>query len=349
MMANLAMLSEILRPRYHVRAVNSGMRALEAARSEPTPKLILLDVMMPVLDGYGVLAELRADPATRDIPVIFVTALDDEANEEHGLRLGAVDYITKPVKPAIVLARVAAHLELKQVRDQLITQNTSLEAEVERRMSENLLIQDASILALGFLAETRDLETGDHIRRTQQFVHALAVRLSGHPRFAAQLDEKRIRLLTKSAPLHDIGKVGIPDAILLKPGPLTPEEWTIMQTHARLGAEAIEKTEATVRQPIAFLSVAKEIARWHHERWDGKGYPDRLAGETIPLSARLMALADVYDALVSRRAYKPAYSPEEAKRSIEQERGRHFDPDVVDAFLDCHDEFLAISRSVDRP
>jgi putative two-component system response regulator len=345
---NLAMLTEILRPHYHVRAATSGLRALDAARSEPRPQLILLDVMMPGMDGYAVLTELHADPETKAIPVIFVTALNDAVNEERGLKFGAVDYITKPVSPAIVLARVAVHLELKQVRDQLITQNTSLEAEVDRRMAENLLIQDASILALGYLAETRDLETGNHIRRTQLFVRTLAVRLAEHPRFAAQLDEQRIRLLTKSAPLHDIGKVGIPDAVLLKPGPLTTEEWAIMKTHAILGWEAIKKTEAALRQPIPFLATAKEIARWHHERWDGKGYPDGLAGEAIPLSARLMALADVYDAITSRRVYKPACSFVEARQIIEQERGQHFDPDVVDAFLDTTDEFLAISKLVDQ-
>jgi putative two-component system response regulator len=345
--SNLALLTEILRPHYHVRAATSGRRALDAARSEPQPQLILLDVMMPGMDGYEVIGELRADPVTRAIPVIFVTALNDDDNEARGLKLGAVDYIAKPLSAAIVLARVSAHLELKLVRDQLITQNTWLEAEVERRMAENTLSQDASILALGFLAETRDLETGNHIRRTQLYVYTLAVRLASHPRFASQMDEKRIQLLTKSAPLHDIGKVGIPDAVLLKPGPLSPEEWVIMKTHTTLGAEAIEKTEAALRQPVPFLAIAKEIAHWHHERWDGKGYPDGLAGDAIPLSARLMALADVYDALVSKRVYKQPYTTEEARRMIEKERGLHFDPDVVDAFLDTYDEFLAISRSID--
>jgi putative two-component system response regulator len=347
--ANLAMLTEVLRPFYQVRAANSGQRALAAARSEPRPQLIMLDVMMPGMDGYSVLSELRSDPATRLIPVIFVTALGDDLNEERGLKLGAVDYIAKPVRPAIMLARVATHLELKQVRDQLITQNNWLEAEVDRRMAENLLAQDAGILALGFLAEARDLETGNHIRHTQLFVRALAVKLADHPRFSAQLDQRQIQLLVKSAPLHDIGKVGMPDAIRLKPGPLTPQEWAIMQTHTTLGAEAIEKTEAALQQPVPFLATAKEIARWHHERWDGKGYPDGLAGEAIPLSARLMALADVYDALVSTRVYKPACTTEEARRMIEQERGRHFDPDVVDAFLEAYDEFLAISLSVNQP
>ena len=346
---NLAMMTEILRPHYQVRAVTSGRRALDAVHSDPRPQLILLDVMMPGMDGYDVLFDLRAGPQTRAIPVIFVTALNDSANEERGLKLGAVDYISKPITPATMLARVATHLELKKVRDQLMTQNTWLEAEVDRRMAENMLIQDASILALGYLAETRDLETGNHIRRTQLFVRALAMRLVNHPRYAGELDEKRIQLLTKSAPLHDIGKVGIPDSVLLKPGSLTPQEWDVMKTHTTLGAEAIEKTEAALQQPVPFLATAKEIARWHHERWDGKGYPDGLAGEAIPLSARLMALADVYDALVSVRIYKPSFTTDDARRMIAQERGRHFDPDVVDAFLDAYDEFLAISQSINQP
>lgn len=348
--ANLAVLAQTLQPHYRVRAANSGARALQAARSAPRPDLILLDVMMPDLDGYAVLQQLRADPASRDIPVIFVTALDDDANEERGLRLGAIDYIGKPIKPAVVLARVATHLELKLARDRLAEQNTWLEAEVARRMAENQLTQDASILALGYLAETRDTETGDHIHRTQQYVHSLAWELSDHPRFADQLDANAIKLLTKSAPLHDIGKVGIPDHILLKPGPLNAAEMAMMRTHARLGAEAIEKAERAVHQRLDFLATAKIIARWHHERWDGGGYPDGLAGEAIPIPARLMALADVFDALITARVYKPALPVDEARRIIEAESGRQFDPDVVAAFQQCFGEFAEIARRfADRP
>lgn len=197
--ANLAVLSQVLQPTYRVRAANSGAQALRAARTAPRPDLILLDVMMPGMDGHAVLAKLRENPATRDIPVIFVTALEGELDEERGLKMGAVDYIAKPVKPAIVLARVATQLELKQARDRLAEQNTWLEAEVSRRMLENQLIQDVSIHALGYLAETRDPETGNHIHRTQQYVHALAWELSDHPRFAAQLDAHTIQLLVKSA------------------------------------------------------------------------------------------------------------------------------------------------------
>jgi putative two-component system response regulator len=341
---NLMLLGELLQAEYRVLAATSGPRALEIAGRLPRPDLILLDVMMPGMDGYAVLARLREDACTRDIPVIFITAMNATRDEEHGLEQGAVDYITKPIRPAIVLARVRTHLELKRARDRLTNQNAFLEEEVARRMAENQTIQDVSIHALGCLAEMRDPETGDHIRRTQGYVQALARRLQSHPRFNAILSDQVIRLLTKSAPLHDIGKVGIPDHILLKPGKLTPTEWDIMQTHSRLGAEAIEHAERGATKPVAFLALAREIARWHHEKWDGSGYPDGLAGDAIPASARLMALADVFDALISPRVYKAPMSFDQARAIIVEGRGVHFDPDVVDAFLSIFDEFKAIAE-----
>ncbi len=330
---NLTVLGELLRPTYRVRAATSGARALEIAAAQPQPDLILLDVMMPDMDGYTVLERLRRNPLTCEIPVIFITALDSTEEEERGLELGAVDYITKPLRPPIVLARVHAQLELKRARDLLRDQNAFLEAEVARRMSENQLIQDVSINALARLAETRDPETGNHIRRTQEYVRTLARHLQPHPRFAAFLTDHTVNLLAKSAPLHDIGKVGIPDNVLLKPGPLTAEEWEVMKTHARLGSDAIEQAEHDAEAHLEFLAIAKEIAHWHHERWDGGGYPDGLAGEAIPISARLMALADVFDALINRRVYKAPASFEDAYAAIVGERGLHFDPDVVDAFV----------------
>jgi len=341
---NLTVLGELLQPLYRVRAANTGERALQLATLAPLPSLILLDVMMPVTDGFEVLRRLRESPLTRDIPVIFVTAMDTSEDEAHGLALGAVDYITKPLRPAIVLARVRAHLELKQARDQLSEHNMSLEAEVARRMVENQLIQDVSIHALARLAETRDSETGNHLLRTQAYVRTLAQRLRRHPRFEATLSEHTIDVLAKSAPLHDIGKVGIPDHVLRKPGKLTPQEWEVMKTHARLGAEAIEHAEQDAEQPVEFLTIAKQIAHHHHEKWDGSGYPDGLAGDSIPLPARLMALADVFDALISRRVYKDAMSYERARDIIQDWRGSHFDPDVADAFITGFDEFVAIAQ-----
>jgi len=341
---NLAVLSELLVPSYRVLVANSGPRALRLAQSEPRPDLILLDVMMPDMDGYSVLARLREDPATADVPVIFVTAMTAMEDEQRGFDLGAVDYITKPIRPPIVLARVKAQLELKEARDWLQDKNRVLEEEIAARLSEILLIQDVSIHALARLAETRDPETGNHIRRTQSYVRALATRLRPHPRFSSLLTNDYIEQLAKSAPLHDIGKVGIPDHILLKPGKLTPEEWEIMKTHARLGAEAIEQAERDAVKPVAFLTIAKQIAHRHHEKWDGSGYPDGLVGDAIPIPARLMALADVFDALISRRVYKPPLPYEQSREIIVGDRGRHFDPDVVDAFLAVFDEFVSIAE-----
>ncbi|MDD5297733.1 MAG: two-component system response regulator [Rhodocyclaceae bacterium] len=346
---NLTVLSELLQPLYRVRAANSGRKALAIAATAPRPDLILLDVMMPGMDGYQVFELLHGDPATREIPVIFVTAMDSHEAEIRGLAVGAVDYITKPIVPPVVLARVRTHLELKRARDRLAGQNTWLEAEVARRMAENELIQEVSIRALAHLAETRDPETGNHILRTQSYVHELARRLKEHPRFSTTLSDRYIRLLARSAPLHDIGKVGVPDVILQKPGPLTPDEWVIMKTHARLGSEAIEMAEWDINTPVDFLALAKEIAHWHHEKWDGTGYPDGLKGDAIPLSARLMALADVFDALISRRVYKAPMPPEKARDIIAEGRGKHFDPDITDAFLAGFEAFVAIARRHSDP
>ncbi len=358
---NLVVLGGFLQPKYRVRVANSGKRALQVAVSEPRPDLILLDVMMPEMDGYAVLTQLRGHPETCEIPVIFVTAMDADEDEERGLALGAVDYIAKPVRPAIVLARVNAHMELKLARDVLQNQNAWLEAEVARRMRHNQIMQDVSIRALARLAEVRDLETGQHIRRTQAYVEVLVSHLRSHPRFAAYLRDSIARMICQAAPLHDIGKVGIPDSILLKPSRLTPDEFNLMKTHSSIGGDAIElamrselgKEDFEILQnhshqhgeslasavlefentPLAFLAVAKEIALWHHEKWDGSGYPDGLAGDAIPIPARLMALADVFDAVASRRIYKEAMPFEGVVDLIREASGKHFDPDIVAAFM----------------
>lgn len=341
---NLMVLASLLQPEYRLRAANSGVAALRAVATSPRPDLILLDVMMPGMDGHEVLERLQASPATADIPVVFLTALGDEDDEERGLRLGAADYLTKPIRPALVQARVRTQLEAKRARDLLQGRNVFLEAEVARRMEENDLTQLAGIRALAHLAETRDTDTGLHILRTQGFVRELAERLRDHPRFTGFLDDAAITLLERSAPLHDIGKVGIPDSILLKPGALTSEERAVMQTHAALGAEALERAEADLPRPVAFLPMARQIARWHHERWDGRGYPDGLRGDAIPIPARLMAVADVFDALISPRVYKAAMGFEAARDVIAEGRGTQFDPDVVDAFLGGFGAFVAIAE-----
>jgi len=341
---NLALMSELLRERYRVKLAPNGQRGLAIAQASPAPDLILLDIMMPVMDGYEVMRQLQANEATRDIPVIFLTAMTGVDDERQGLDLGAVDYITKPISPSIVLARVRNHLQLKAARDFLKDQNEFLEREVQRRTRQVTLIQDVTIRAMASLAETRDNETGNHIRRTQAYVRALALHLQAHPRFAQFCTPGNIELLYKSAPLHDIGKVGIPDRILLKPDRLTAEEFEVMKTHTTIGRSAIEHALIGVDDEVEFLEMAKEIAYAHQEKWDGSGYPEGSSGDDIPISARLMAVADVYDALISRRVYKPAMTHEQAMEILRNGRSRHFDPDIVDAFCAIHEEFRDIAQ-----
>ena len=341
---NLNVLGELLHGAgYHVKVATNGLTALNLANQQPRPSLILLDVMMPEMDGHEVLRQLRSNINTREIPVIFLTAMNSDDDEERAFGEGIADYITKPLKPALALARVRSQLLVRQARRWLQDQNLALEAEVKRRMQENDLIQAVSIRALAHLAETRDNETGAHIQRTQSYIRLLATRLTDHPRFATILNNKYIEVLSRSAPLHDIGKVGIPDHILLKPEKLTPDEWVIMKTHTTIGSDAIALAERDIDTSVEFLRQAKEIARSHHERWDGTGYPDGLAGDTIPLSARLMAIADVFDALISKRVYKPAITFSEVYRIMQEGRDKHFDPDIIDNFLAGYKEFEAIA------
>ncbi|MCX7179031.1 MAG: two-component system response regulator [Proteobacteria bacterium] len=330
---NLSLMSDLLESDYQVKVAPGGARALKIARSNAPPDLILLDIMMPDMDGYEVCRQLKADPLTAAIPVIFLTAKTESQDEQRGFSLGAVDYITKPISPPKVLARVKTHLTLKAAADFLRDKNLFLEQEVARRTVEVRDVQDVTILTMASLAETRDNETGNHILRTKFYVHELAQHLRDHPRFSAYLTDAMIELLLKSAPLHDIGKVGIPDRILLKPGKLEADEFEIMKTHTTLGRDAIESAEQRLGKNVPFLHCAKEIAYSHQEKWDGSGYPQGLAGDAIPIAARLMAVADVYDALISRRIYKPGFSHEKAVAIVVEGRGQHFDPDIVDAFV----------------
>jgi putative two-component system response regulator len=346
---------------YDIVEANSGEEALallaKAAEADigPLPDIVFLDVeMWNGMDGFEVCRQLKANPATRHIPVIFLTGKSDPAYEQLGLSLGAVDYITKPISPPIVKARVLTHLALKAAADFLQDRNVYLEREVERRTeearhrTEELRIsQEVTMVALASLAETRDNETGNHILRTQHYVLALARHLRGHARFSVALSEEVVDRLFKAAPLHDIGKVGIPDRILLKPGRLDADEFEIMKTHTTLGHNAIENAQQRVGVSVPLLEVAKEIALSHQEKWDGSGYPEGLAGEAIPLSARLMAVADVYDALISRRVYKAPMSHEQATEIIIAGRGRHFDPDISDAFVVLEQQFRTISIRFD--
>jgi len=297
--SNLQLLRQILQDHYRLRFAKDGPRALELAREE-RPDLILLDVMMPGMSGYEVCAALKADPLLAAVPVIFVTALNDSDDEVEGFEAGAVDYITKPVSPPVVRARVRTHLSLVRME--------------ELRASRLEIVQ-----RLGLASEYKDNETGLHVIRMSHFARILGL--------AAGMTEAQADDLLHAAPMHDVGKIGIPDRVLQKPGPLDPDEWKIMQSHAQIGADIIGHHEHGV------LALARNIALTHHEKWDGSGYPNGLAGEAIPLEGRICAIADVFDALTSVRPYKKAWTEAEALDLLVQQKGRHFDPALVDLFL----------------
>ena len=340
---SLALIQAVLKDNYLVRGASNSSEGLRMASSDAPPDLILLDVMLADMDGYAVCRQLKADTLTQSIPILFLTTKSDQAEEAMGFEIGAGDYITKPVSAPILRNRVRNQLMLRSSIDFLHNHDAFLETEVANRTKALAAIQNVTVLALASLAETRDADTGNHLRRTQRYVRALAWKLSSQSRFSAFLTPANVGLLFRSAPLHDIGKVGIPDRILLKPGKLTPEEFEIMKTHTTLGRDAIARAADELGEDVAFLTLAKEIAYSHQEKWDGSGYPQGLQGEQIPISARIMALADVYDALISRRVYKEPLPHAQAVHIIEQVSGRHFDPDVVQAFVAIQDTFETIA------
>ena len=334
---NLDLIGELLSDIYKVKVTNSGKKVFDIISNGELPHLILLDVMMPEIDGYEVCRQLKSQILTQNIPIIFLTAKVGDLDEQKGFSLGAVDYIAKPINPAILLARVKTHIDLQN-------KTLFLEELVQKRTQEISIIQDVTVHALASLAETRDNDTGNHIRRTQNYIKLLAQHLKDHPNYVHLLNQDNvIDTLYKSAPLHDIGKVGIPDAILLKPGPYEPEEFEVMKLHPELGLKAILSAEEQLGIKIPFLKYAKEIAYSHHEKWDGSGYPLGLLRNEIPISARLMAVADVYDALISRRVYKEGMPHEKAVKIIIDGKGTHFDPEIVDAFCEIHEEFNKIA------
>ncbi len=350
-LTNIEMLAAVLESEYDLCFATNGAEALSLMRSYPI-SLILLDVVMPGMDGFEVCRQLKASPATRDVPVIFLTSLESAIDEERGLSLGAEDFVHKPVSPPVVLARVRTHLQLANAKRELRRHNEELEALVEERTRELsrrdqklIASQSATIAAFCALAEARDNETGNHIRRTQNYVRVLAEELRDHPRFRHTLTPAFIQIMFKSAPLHDVGKVAIPDAILLKPGKLTPEEWVVMKRHCEYGHRAIVAAARELSDDDgSFLGCAADIAYGHHERWDGRGYPRGVTGDGIPISARLMAVADVYEALTTRRVYKQAFDHDESLQSMLAERATHFDPDVIDALRGVADEFASIAQ-----
>jgi putative two-component system response regulator len=343
--ANLTLLSQLLGPHYRVQLAVSGTKALELAQRRP-PDIVLLDVMMPDLEGYEVCRRLKADPRTCDVPVIFLTALNGTEDEGRGFAAGGADFVAKPFTPATLLARVRTHLELKAWRDGLAARNAELQRELDARLQEVERLRDTTLFVMVALAEFRDEDTGNHVRRTQEYVRTLATWLVEAGLAPAGLDAAHIDALAKAAPLHDIGKVAIPDGVLLKPGALTAEEWVVMRTHTTQGADLLQRAAQRLGDRAGpMLHYAMQIARSHHEKWDGSGYPEGLAGDDIPVAARLMAVADVYDALISRRPYKEPMSHEAAMAWIEAQSGRHFDPRLVRALQAVQPQLQDIART----
>lgn len=341
-LSNISLFSELLKDDYNIRIALNGEKAIRLIEAEQ-PDIILLDVMMPVMDGYETCRILKADEKLKDIPIIFLTAKSEVEDENIGLSLGAVDYITKPVNPQIFLSRIRAQLSTKLANDFLKNKNQYLEDEVALRTKEITTLQEVTIMAMSSLAEIRDNETGNHLQRTKLYARELCKCLAKKPEYENIFDAKTILKISNAVPLHDIGKIGIPDVILLKPSKLTTEEFEIMKTHTTLGKEAIEKAEKLTDCPDLFLTIPKEIAYSHHEKWDGSGYPQGLAGEDIPISARIVALVDVYDALRSKRVYKPAYPHQQVVEMIKNESNKHFSESIVAAFLEINEKFNEIA------
>lgn len=332
---------------YQVLLAENGHIALDALASN-TVDLVLLDIMMPELDGYEVLKRMKADKDLRGVPVIIITAVDDLESTVKCIELGAEDYLPKPFNPVLLRARIGASLEKKRLHDiehkyrsQIEHRNLRLSDRVREQIREITSAQLGAIFAMSKLAESRDPETGEHLDRMREYCRVLALNMRGLPKYADVIDQDFIDNIYAASPLHDIGKVGVPDAILCKPGKLSDEEWVTMKTHPIVGAETLREVDRQ-HPGNAFVKTGVEIAEAHHEKWNGTGYPFGLAGEEIPLVARILALGDVYDALTSKRCYKDAFTPEQACEIIVNDRGEHFDPDVVDAFLATEDEFARI-------
>jgi putative two-component system response regulator len=332
----LELLVNALSDHYAVSVAKNGKQALRLTKGMGLPNLIMLDVVMPEMDGYETCRRLKENPLTAEIPVIFLTAKSDVTDELKGFELGAVDYITKPISIPILQSRTKSQLALAE-------QRIALEHLVAERTEQLERTKDAVVYSMGALAEARDEETGAHILRTREYVKVLGNALARHTRYSKVLTPRTINLISRAAPLHDIGKVGVPDSILQKSGTLSENERKQMDQHVIYGRDAIISAEQHIGA-TDFTAVAKEIAFSHHEKWDGSGYPLGLSGDAIPLSARMMALADVYDALVSRRYYKPPMPHTEARDQILKGRGTHFDPDLVDAFVECNEAFHSIAE-----
>lgn len=332
---------------YNVILAEDGFRALEELESSNID-LVLLDIMMPRMDGYEVLERMKADEALAHIPVIMITAIDEIESTVKCIELGAEDYIPKPFNIVLLRARIGASLEKKRLRDleqmyheQIEERNVLLSDQVRLQVKEIAQAQLGAIFAMSKLAESRDPETGEHLDRMREYCRILAVQMQSTSKYSKMIDADFIDNIYAASPLHDIGKVGVPDAILTKPGKLNESEWTIMKTHPVVGAETLREVDRQ-HPGNAFVKSGIEIAEAHHEKWNGTGYPFGLSGDKIPLVARILGLGDVYDALTSKRCYKEAFSIGKTRGIIIKDRGAHFDPDVIDAFLETEDEFARV-------
>jgi len=340
---NLMAMKTVLRDRYTVRMAASGEGAFQQMSELPHPELVVLDESLPDMDGYAVLQELRASFLTAEIPVLMLSGSADAFGGRKALEAGAVDVLRKPVLSDLLLARIATHIELRRLRNAGRDEPGRVNRLVAERTKQVVEVRDAAIMAIACLAEANDTNTARHVRRTQRYFMALARELRFHPAYRLQLGDLDIALMAQAVPLHDIGKLRVPDAILNKPGRLTPDEFEVMKQHTVYGRDAIASVAGALGGDTRFLRHAHDIAGSHQEKWNGTGYPEGLQGLEIPLSARLMAVADVYDALISERVYKPTFTHETAIELIRQGRGEHFDPDVVDALLVVENEFRMIA------
>ncbi len=335
----IEVLDNALPKQYKRQVALSGEKAIKLLNtSEELPDLILLDVMMPGMDGYEVCRYLKRDERLKEIPVIYLSALTGTKDKVKAFEQGGVDYIEKPFQLEEVQARVDTHLKLRFFQKELEAHNRNLKQMVEEKVKEISESQMETIFALAKLAEARDKETGDHLKRIQIYCRLMAENLSMHPEYKDRINAEFIDTLKKASPLHDIGKVGVRDVILLKPGKLTPEEFEEMKQHTSIGAKTLKEVYQ-IYPGNYFIKIGIEIAQSHHEKWDGSGYPEGLCGEEIPLSAQIMALVDVYDALRSRRVYKEAYSNKKTQEIILQGSGKHFSSLIVETFLEFEQEF----------
>lgn len=347
---NLALMKRLLSPKgYNVICASDGAKAIEIVATSP-PDVVLLDLVMPGMSGFEVCERLKCDIATRHIPVIILTGVSEHEANIKALEVGVDDFLARPIDPVLLDARIRNSVKTKALQDQILryqqrleNERLALEERVRERTAQLERTQHVTVFSMARLAESRDPETGQHLERMQRYVREIAIEMATWPKYDRIIDSGFVETLYYSSPLHDIGKVGIPDAILLKPGKLSAEEFEIMKTHTLVGGDTLKAADEEAGGN-SFLTMGREIAYHHHEKWDGKGYPFGMLGPDIPLAARIVALGDAYDAMTTRRPYKEAYSHEKTKALILEATGSHFDPDVVEAFLKREHKFVQIQK-----